>query len=295
MNIIDIMMYFSMCLLVFGGIFMIVIKLRMNRNEPLFGWKRRQYLAEKRSGVTKTEANEEKTVDRSNQDSISQLLQVEDLEYGIIKRENNEYVMILHTEFVNFELLQNSEQLSILEGYQSVFKTINFPIQLLAQAVRQDFKKERQRMEGNLHDVNVYAQSYNHDVLNHIQIITEKEFRITLRLFYCVKYIYEPSKMAQLSKDQREQHINESIYARAEILRRALIKAKVHSRILSTLEAAEVLKRPLNRDRMILHDIESISTEGKLAPFVTMDINSLPDLENLLQSLEEWNKLNEVV
>ena len=164
---------------------------------------------------------------------------------------------------------------------------INFPIQLLAQAVRQDFAKDRFRFEQNLKHCNDAARAYNMDVINHIEKVTEKDFRITLRIYYVIKYIYEPAKLAKLSKEQREQHILDNVVGRAEIVRRALARAKVQAKICDTVETAEVLKRALNRERMVLHPIETIFDEGKLTPYVTMDLTTLPDFESFVQNVEE--------
>lgn len=289
MTVTDFLTIFSMVLLLATLVFMVIAKKRKDRNEPIFGWKRRQYLQELAGDTTaqKTKEDVAEAKRRKEQESILELMELKNLEHGVVERERNEHFIVLSTDFVNFSLLQPGERVAILEGYQQLFNMINFPIQLLAQAVRQDFAKDRFRFEQNLKKCNEAARAYNMDVIDHIERVTERDFRITLRIYYVIKYIYEPAKLAKLSKEQREQHILDNVVGRGEIVRRALARAKVKAKVCNTLEAAEVLKRALNRERMVLHPIETIVDEGKLAPYITMDLSTLPDFEKFVQNVEE--------
>lgn len=290
MNVLDLLVLFCVIAIIAVFLLLMVAKKRMDRNEPVFGWKRKQFLEEQKNGGSTT-SNTEMKVDTTQEDkeheSILELLELKKIEQGVLERERNEHLVVLSSDFVNFHLLQDRERIAILEGYQQLFNVINFPVQLQAQAVRQDFTKDRHRFEQNLSRVNLHAANYNRDVLDHIQTVTEKNFRITLRIYYIVKYIYEPSKMAKLNKAQREKNIIDNIGLRAEIVRRALRRAKVDATILSSVEAAEVLKRALNRDRIVLHPIEDVQEKEKLSAFVTMDFSTIPDFENLVNNLEE--------
>ncbi len=291
MEILDLLVLF--CVIALAGVFtvLIIAKKRMDRNEPVFGWKRKQFLEEQKNGGTVTSSNSENkrtpTKEDKEHESILELMELKKIEHSVIERERNEHLVVLSSDFVNFHLLQDRERIAILEGYQQVFNVINFPVHLQAQAVRQDFSKDRHRFEQNLSRVNEHAANYNRDVLDHIQTVTEKNFRITLRLYYIVKYIYEPSKMAKLNKEQKEKNIIDNIGLRAEIVRRALRRAKVEATILGSVEAAEVVKRALNRDRIVLHPIEDLQEKEKLSTFVTMDFSTIPDFENFVNNVEE--------
>lgn len=295
MDILDLLVFSCIVVLVIVFIVLIIAKKRMDRNEPIFGWKRKQYLEEQKNGDYGASSNASKTDDKTvkatkedrEYESILDLMELKKIEHCVIERERNEHEVVLSSDFVNFHLLQDRERIAILEGYQQLFNVINFPVQLQAQAVRQDFSKDRLRFEENLRRVNDHAANYNRDVLDHIQTVTEKNFRITLRIYYIVKYIYEPSKLAKLNKAQREKNIIDNIGLRAEIVRRALRRAKVDATVLNSVEAAEVLKRALNRDRIVLHPIEDVQEKEKLSDFVTMDFSTIPDFEKFVNNVEE--------
>lgn len=296
MEVIDVIVVISLISLVITFVFLFIAKKRMDRNEPVWGWKRKQFLEEQRNGISTTNTNtsaKQETINKETKDheSILDLLELKKIERGVVERERNEHLLVLNADFVNFHLLQPQERVTILEGYSQLFSVINFPVQLLAQAVRQDFSKDRFRFEQNLKKCNESTNNYNRDVLNHIQSVTEKEFRITLRIFYIVKYVYEPSKLAKLTKEQREKNIIDNVALRAEIVRRQLKRAKVDAEILDSIEAGEVIKRALNRDRMVLNTMESVGEKEKLAPFVTMDFTSVPDLDKIVNDVEEALKI----
>lgn len=270
-----------------------VAKRRMDRNEPIFGWKRKQFF-EEQNGTEEKDQNtsnskgKKKTQKRDkDEESIKDLFGIENIEYGIIHKSRNEYCIVLNTDFVNFDLLKRSEQIGILQGYQKLFQVSNFDIQLLAQAVRQDFRKDKARFEENLKNCNPETYRYNKDVLEHIESRTMDDFRITLKIYYVIPFIYEPSKMAKLNKEQKEKAIIEALYQRANIVRRALRRAKVEADILDSLHAMEVLKRSMNRDRMVFHPIEELADKEKMAPFITMDPTSIEGFENLVHDVEE--------
>lgn len=291
---IDILVIFGLISMIVGLVFLFIAKKRIDRNEPPFGWKRKQFLAEQNetNGVSleknaSSESNAKKKQQDSGEETIRDLLELKEIEYGVIHRTKNEYCMVLNSDFVNFDLLKPSEQMSILQGYQQLYSVINFPIQILSQAVRQDFRKDRARFEENLKRLNEHTTKYNRDVLEFIETRTMDDFRITLRIFYIVKYIYEPSKMAKLSKDQKEKAIRENLYQRAEIVRRALRRSKVDAEILDSLRALEVLKRSMNRDRTVFHPIEEVAEREKMALYVTMDPTTIPGFDEIVNDVEE--------
>lgn len=288
---------FNLVLLAFSLVGVVIAKRRMDRNEPVFGWRRKQFLAEQAEGEAGGKSNastdassknvkKEKEED-SSQETIKKLLELKQIEYGIIHKERNEYCIALSSDFVNFDLLKPSEQIGILQGYQQLHNVVNFPIQILAQAVRQDFRKERVRFEENLKRCNPQTRKYNMDVIDHIQSRTMDDFRITLRIYYLVNYNYEPSRMAEMTQEQKKIRIIEELYLRGNIIRRALTRAKVDAEIMDSIHALEMLKRSMNRDRMVLHPIEDLAEKEKMAAFVTMDPTTVPGFDDLVHDAEE--------
>jgi len=269
---------------------MFVVKRRQDRNEPVFGWRRKQFLEE--TGAIKA-GNNEKGIKQPNVNPkelekdkafVRDLIGLENIEHGIYSKKNNEYSVIIEAESVNFDLLSVEAQKTTLFAYSALWRVIRFPLQILGQAVRQDLRKEERRWKENLTKCNAETQAYNNEVIQYIKQKSEKEFRISRKIYYVVSYVPQPSKMGSLRPEQRELLIKNEMYARAATVMGQLRQANVQSILLDSIGAAEVMKRALNRDRMVINPMESLITYGqeKLSLFVTANITSLPGFDSLV-------------
>ncbi|WP_257964294.1 hypothetical protein [Bacillus sp. UMB0728] len=272
--------------------FLFIAKKRMDNNEPVAGWKRKQFLEEQRESTGEpTSKGPKKQIKKPKSDEVllKDLIGIKDIRYGIFEKARNEYSVIVSSDFVNFDLLNTSERQSIILGYQSLFRVINFPLQILGQAVRQDLRKEEIRFKKNLEKANPQTKDYNNRVISYITKRAVQDFRLTRRVYYVVSYIYEPSKMGKLTAAQKERKIAETLYQQAFIVQKMLARAKIESETLGSLEAIEVLKRAMNRDRMLSNPIENLVEVGKekITSFITIDPSTLPGYEMLVQDLEE--------
>lgn len=277
-------------------IFLFFAKKRMDNNEPIFGSHRKQFLEEQ--GVQIEPANKKKSFTikkvQTEFDLIKDLIGIKDIRYGVFEKDRNEYCIIIGTDSVNFDLLNESARGSIILGYQALFKVIKFPVQILGQAVRQDLRKEEKRFMSNLESCNAQAKDYNMRVISQIKSRSENEFRIARKVYYIVTYVYQSSKLAKLTPEQRENKILNELYMRARTVVQMLKRARLESEILDSLSAMEVMKRALNRDRMLSNPIESIVEEGKekITAYVTGDVTSLPGYEELINvPIEEVREL----
>lgn len=277
-------------------VFVFIAKKRIDNNEPVAGWKRKQWLAEQR-GENSSEANKAPQArgskDSNKQEQVKDLIGIKDIKFGVFEKTRNEYSIILSTDSVNFDLLNRGEQQTIILGYQALFRVINFPIQILGQAVRQDLRKDEQRFKENLKNMNPQTKDYNYRVIDNIKEKSEQDFRIAMRIYYVISYIYEPSKMAKLTIEQKERKIIEQLYQQAQIVMRMLNRARIETEILGSVEAIEVLKRAMNRDRMLANPIDALIEPGKekITTYITGDPSSLPLFEELVQDPEEYNRL----
>lgn len=297
----DIIVIFSLILSVVLLGFLFIARRRMEKNEPVAGWRRKQFLEEQgetdpqRDDVSSRKKAKKAKKKNSNEETLKELIGLDEIKYGIFHKANNEYSLVISTDFVNFDLLNASERRSIILGYQSLFRVINFPVQILGQAVRQDFKRDEERFYENIKNENVQTIDYNTRVIETIKQRTEHDFRISRRVFYVVSYIYEPSKMGKLNSEQKERRIVETIYQQANIVRKMLGRARIKSEVLGSLEGMEVLKRAVNRERMLTMPIETVVEPGKekITTFITADPESLPNFEHLVQDVEEMKSLVE--
>ncbi|SDM31385.1 hypothetical protein SAMN05428961_11375 [Paenibacillus sp. OK060] len=290
------MQIFIFCMMGFLAlmlVFLMIAKKRMDKNEPIIGWQRKQHLEEVSAGSVETQKkhlnkHEEKQLKKDRQD-MKDLIGIEDIKQGIFVKRNNEYCVIVSTDSVNYDLLSAQARQSTILGYSSLFRVIRFPIQILGQAVRQDLRKEENRWKSNLEKCNSQTMDYNTKVINHIKNKSEKEFRISRKVYYVITYVPLPSKMGALKLEQREEMIRNELYQRAATVVGMLRQCEIHAELLDSLSAMEVMKRALNRDRMVINPIDDLVTHGreKLSSYITVDVTTMPGFEDLVYEVEE--------
>lgn len=292
------MQVFIVCMMVFLVLiltFLFIAKRRMDRNEPIIGWQRKQHLREV-NGVAANTQNinkaDEKEQKNDKQD-IKDLIGIEDIHHGIFVKKNNEFCVTVATESINYDLLSAQARQATILGYSSLFRVIRFPVQILGQAVRQDLRKEENRWNSNLAKCNDQTRDYNANVIKHIKDKSEKEFRISRKVYYVISYVPLPSKMGALKPDQREEMIRNELYQRAATVVGMLRQCEIHATLLDSLSAMEVMKRALNRDRMVINPIDDLITHGKekLSAYITADVMSMPGFDDLVYDVEEVRKI----
>lgn len=243
--------------------FLVWSKKRMDRGEPLFGRKRRQYLME--------------TADKGSlpfpAESIQALLGIKHIQYGIIEKSKNEYAMILASDSVNYDLLSENGKRGTILGYEQLFKVLSFPVQIVIQAVRQDSRKEIERFRQETADYGLDVHRFVEGVIDYVRTITREESRIVKRVYYIISYAYEPSKNTEIKSEDRMYRVIQELSTRAIQVRSMLKRAQIRSTILPSIEALEVIRRTLNRDRTLAALIDDIEKKEMLSQFVTANFD----------------------
>ncbi|MNW55566.1 hypothetical protein IAQ67_14415 [Paenibacillus peoriae] len=281
----DILIYCTMGLLVLTFVFVIFAKKRMDRNEPVFGWARKQHLQENAlahgnaTGSPKLKKGSERVID---------MLGLENIQAGIFEKKHNEYCVVLEASSVNYDLLSEGARQAIILGYSSLFRVIRFPVQILGQAVTQDLRKEEERFNANLAQCNLQTREYNKSVIQHIKERSQDEFRISRKVYYIVSYVPQTGRMGSLSPKDKAKDIRDELYQRAWTVVQMLRQSDIDSEILDSLGAMELIKRALNRDRMVVNPIQDVIEREKLSSlYVTIDPTTLPGYEELVIDVEE--------
>lgn len=293
MSGLDLFMYILMGSLVVVMGLLFIAKKRMDRNEPVFGWARKQHLQETGQENSPNEIVYKK---KNKGESVKDLIGIEEIKHGIFYKKNNEYCIVISTQSVNYDLLSSSARQTIILGYSALYRAVRFPFQILGQSVAQDMRKEQERFAENLKRCNGATKKYNESVIETIKQRSENEFRISRRIYYSISYIPQPSKIGQLSPEQREDSIVRELHQRARIVAASLRQSNISTEILDSFHAMEVMKRALNRDRMVANTIDDVIEHEKVSSlFVTADADSLPGIEDLVNDPEEVRRYVEIL
>lgn len=264
-------------------IFTLYAKKKRDANEPLFK------KVPKDESSPQSTANKNKSAAKSKGSmTIKELLGIEHIEKGIFHKQNNEYAVVIEASFVNYDLLSDGSKQGILLGYQSFWRVVKFPVQILGQSVSQDMRKEEIRFKKNLKETNAEIQKYNDSIISTIKKRSEHEFRVTKKVYYLVAFNPLMSKISgSLSPEKKKELIEMNLQQRAWTVISMLRQSHVEAGILDSLRAMEVVKRSLNRDRMLYNPIEDVVLQEKLATHITWDFTTVPGFEDIVQDVEE--------
>jgi hypothetical protein len=267
-----ILLVYLLFILMFG--FLIWSKKRIDRGEPLFGWRRKQYKAE-------TWVDDEDG--RYPRQSTQELLGIKDIKYGIIERSRNEYAIVLVTDSVNYDLLSEAGKRGTVSGYEQLYKVLSFPLQVVIQAVRQDSRKEIQRFQEQSSYFGQAVVKFTEGIIQYIRDVTWEESRIVKRVYYVISYRYEPSQNAQIRSEDRFYRVIQELNTRAMQVKNMLKRSQVRSTVLGSLDAIEVIRRTINRDRTLAALIDDIEKREMLSQFVTSEKN-----DEALEEMSLW-------
>lgn len=95
-------------------------------------------------------------------------------------------------------------------------------------------RKEQERFNSNLKKCNAATKLYNESVIDTIKRRSENEFRISRKIYYAISFIPQPSKMGQLSPEQREESIVRELHQRARIVAASLRQANITTDVLDS-------------------------------------------------------------
>lgn len=208
----------------------------------------------------------------------------------IVRKNKQQYVMVIHCKGVNYDLLGEEEKLAVESGFTQFLNTLRFPVQLYIQTrslnlrdslekynekvqqVREDIMKidaqiKRERANGKLDLVRrmefdrrrkMNILEYGMDITNYVERMSQNRNVLQQNTYVVVSY-YTAEIGENVSKYSREEVDNiafSELYTRAQTLIRGLSSAGVTGRVMNSEELAELLYIAYNRDDSELINIK---------------------------------------
>lgn len=215
-------------------------------------------------------------------ESIFKFMEFDEVKDNMIIRKNRQqYVMIIQCSGVNYDLMSEDEKIAVEEGFVQFLNTLRFPIQLYIQTrslnlrdivdeyknkvseIAQDIEKVKARIQAAKDTKNErllqklqFEKTRKERVLDYGLDITEYVARMSLnknvlqqRTYLIISYY---ASEAGASADTPQEEIDgmcfSELYTRAQTAIRSLQASEVTSRILSSEEICELLYIAYNRD-----------------------------------------------
>lgn len=217
-----------------------------------------------------------------NTSSIYKFMEFDEVKDNMIIRKNREqYVMVVQCQGVNYDLMSEEEKIAVEEGFVQFLNTLTFPIQLYVQTrslnlkdIIEEYKSRIKAMEQEIDQLDVkikeaemkgntpladklrFQKRRKENVLSYGADISEYVGRLSLnknvlqqKTYIIVSYyVSEFGSTSTYSKDEIDNMCFSELYTRAQSVIRSLASSEVSGRILDSEEVAELLYVAYNRD-----------------------------------------------
>lgn len=235
----------------------------------------------------KTANKEFNGIQRETTDKILDFDEVRD--DMIIRKNGQQYVMVVQCKGINYDLLSEAEKESVERGFVEFLNTIRFPIQLYVQTRSLNLRKtidaykekvnviaeeinalQKQKVEyqkiGNQKQVDMLnfeirrkenVLEYGQDISNYIGRMSFNQNVLQQKTYVVVSYFKnELGNISNYSKDEIINMVFTELYTRTETLIRSLGSAQVSGRILDSEELTELLYIAYNRDEEQIYQLD---------------------------------------
>ena len=240
---------------------------------------------------TAKEIKQSKDFNGIPRETTDKLLDFDEIKDDMIIRKNRQqYVMVIQCKGINYDLLSEEEKESVERGFVEFLNTIRFPIQLYVQTRSLNLRKT---IEGYKEKVNVIADEikalrkrreqllktpnsekefemvefeirrkenvleYGQDISNYIGRMSLNQNVLQQKTYVVVSYFKsELGNVSNYSKDEIINMVFTELYTRAQTLIRSLASAQVSGRILNSEELSELLYIAYNRDEEQIYQLD---------------------------------------
>lgn len=255
------------------------------------------------------------------QESIYKFMEFEEIKDNMIIRKNrNQYVMVIQVQGVNYDLLSEQEKIAVEEGFVQFLNTLRFQIQLYVQTrslnlkdiieeyrnkvqtIEQDIEQIRAKMQaaanrGNVQELDklryeerrkINILEYGKDVSEYIGRMSLNKNVLQQKTYIVISYFTsELGNTSSYSKEEIDGMCFSELYTRAQNVIRSIASCEVTGRILNSEELAELLYIAYNRDDAELLQL-SKALDAEYDALYTTSRDVLKRKEELLdQKMEE--------
>lgn len=229
---------------------------------------------------------------------VKDFMEFDEIEDDMIIQENgNRFVMVLKCMGINYDLMSETEMLSVEEGFGNFLNTLKYPIQLYVQARSLDLDEGisvyRKRLDTLSAEYEKYADAVNRtkasgratpaqkqqmdfelkkkrtlldygaDIVNYIERMSMN--RNILQRKYYVVISYHSSELGLATNFKREEVKDlaySELYTRCRSISAALAPCGVESSILKSEELAELLYIAYNKDEADTYNLKKALENG---------------------------------
>ncbi|MDR0978907.1 MAG: hypothetical protein LBL91_03080 [Lachnospiraceae bacterium] len=308
-------------------IIILLIVLIMGLGFTYFAITYKEKMKKNKKQGTSTEVEKKKVSDSGrfkenlSPESISKFMEFDEVKDGMIIRKNREqYVMVISCQGVNYDLMSQDEKIAVEEGFVQFLNTLRYPIQLYIQTrslnlrdIVEGYKGRIKKMQEDIEkleiDIKVAEEKENQDLIKKLKFqkrrkenvleygadISEYVARLSLnqnvlqqKTYIIVSYFAaESGSTSTYSKEEIDNICFSELYTRAQSVVRSLAASEVGGKVLDSEELAELLYIAYNRDDSELIQLNRALDAGYDALYSTSKDVFKKREEKINEELEE--------
>lgn len=246
-------------------------------------------------------SNNKKTIDKSipvsyNKQSIFSFMEFDKIEDNmIIKKNGNNFLMVIECQGVNYDLMSGLEKNSVEQGFIQFLNTLRYPIQIYVQTrtvnlesgiikykervneikdklIRKQIEYSRKEGMGYskeelnkaklevVREQNLYE--YGVDVIENTERMSLNKSILRRHYYVIISYTPEDMNSSNFGKDEIRNMAFSDLYTKAQSIISALGVCGVNGKILDSNELAELLYIAYNRDEAEIYELDKALNAG---------------------------------
>lgn len=223
-----------------------------------------------------------------NQESIMDFMEFDEVIDNMIVRKNKQqYIMVLQCNGVNYDLLSEAEKIGVEEGFVQFLNTLRFPVQLYVQSrtlnlreIIQDYRNRVDVLASDIEKLNMKIKQalasgnramreklefekrrknnvleYGLNIIDYVERMSSNKNILQQKTYVIIPYYIAEigGNVSNFSKDEIDGMCFSELYTRAQNVSSALASSSVTCKILDSEELSELLYIAYNRDESELY------------------------------------------
>ena len=187
----------------------------------------------------------------SNNETAQSFLPFKDIKNSMIDLGNYEYRAIIECDSINYDLKTEQEQTMIDASFQRFLDSLTFPITMHIQTKTIDNTKILQLLENDMVEtIKEYSQLYDYANLyfEEMKKINETIGNNKQKKKYIIVPFDDSASLTYSNENEKYEETLKGMYNRCQVIMQALSAINIETRILSSIEIAEVIYSTYHRD-----------------------------------------------
>lgn len=273
-DLLNIIMVVAIFLIMVLGVILILILTKNNQKKQ----EKKEFIGTDSKKIEKPK----KQTDDVRKESTFDFLEFDEVKDNMIIRKNREqYVMVVECKGINYDLLSEEEKLSVEQGFTQFLNTLRFPVQLYIQtsslnlkSIISQYHERLQAMQNKINNINMEINKakmqgddkklkelmfnkrreenvieYTADISEYIERLSQNKNVLQQKPYVVVAYYKsELGRVENFSNDEIDNMAFSELYTRTQSMIRSLSSAGVLGKVLSSEELVELLYIAYNRE-----------------------------------------------